>query len=165
MKDLGFIKVAAAVPSVRVADCDYNSERIIAMMEQAAKRSVRVVVFPELSITSSTCGDIIQQPILLEAAERALKRIILASHDIDIAAVVGLPVAVGDNIYNCAAVVANGAVMGIVPKQHISKAESRWFTSGMGIEGRIINGFASQDVLFGTNQLFEVNGCLLVADE
>lgn len=158
MKDLGFIKVAAAVPSVRVADCDYNSERIIAMMEQAAKRSVRVVVFPELSITSATCGDIIQQPILLEAAERALKRIILASHDIDITAVVGLPVAVGDNIYNCAAVVANGAVMGIVPKQHISKAESRWFTSGMGVEGRIVNGFASQDVLFGTNQLFEVNG-------
>ena len=158
MKDLGFIKVAAAVPSVRVADCDYNSERIIAMMEQAAKRSVRVVVFPELSITSATCGDIIQQPILLEAAERALKRIILACHDIDIAAVVGLPVAVGDNIYNCAAVVANGAVMGIVPKQHISKAESRWFTSGMGVESRIINGVASQDVLFGTNQLFEVNG-------
>ncbi len=158
MKNLGFIKVAAAVPSVRVADCDYNSERIIAMMEQAAKRSVRVVVFPELSITSATCGDIIQQPILLEAAERALKRIILASHDIDITAVVGLPVAVGDNIYNCAAVVANGAVMGIVPKQHISKAESRWFTSGMGVEGRIVNGFASQDVLFGTNQLFEVNG-------
>lgn len=158
MSNYGFIKVAAVVPSVRVADCDYNSERIIASMEQAAERRVRVAVFPELSITSATCGDIIQQPILLKAAERALKRITLASHDIDIVAVVGLPVAVGDNIYNCAAVVANGAVMGIIPKQHLSRAESRWFTSGIGVKNHIIEGFVSQDVLFGTNQLFNIKG-------
>ncbi|MBQ1253568.1 MAG: NAD(+) synthase [Alistipes sp.] len=158
MNNFGFIKVAAAIPSVRVADCDYNSQQIIAMMTKAANKRASVVVFPELSITSATCGDLYQQSLLMEAAEKALKRIVIASHDINITAIVGLPVAVEDKIYNCAAVVANGKLICLIPKQYTSKAESRWFTSGLGVENRIIGDFIGQDVSFGANQLVDING-------
>lgn len=162
MNNLGFIKVAAAIPSVRVADCDYNSQQIIAMMHQASQRGVKVVVFPELSITAYSCSDLFLQPLLLQAAEKALKRIVVASHDIDTVAIIGLPVAVDDKIFNCAAVVANGEIAGIVPKQHIpcggDKAESRWFTSGLMVEGRVLEDFAAVTTWFGCDQLFEVDG-------
>ena len=158
MKNFGFIKVAAAVPVVSVADCDHNSEQIISLMQQAADRGVRVVVFPELSVTAYSCGDLLQQPLLLKAAEKALKRIVVASHDIATVAIVGLPVAVGDNIYDCAAVVANGELLGIVPKQHITRMEGRWFSSGMNIgEGSIVE-LAGQNTYFGWDQFFEVDG-------
>lgn len=158
MNSFGFIKVAAAIPMVNVADCDYNSKQIIAMMQQAAGRGVRIVVFPELSITAYSCGDLLQQSVLLNAAEKALKRIIVASHDINIVAIVGLPVAFGDNIYDCAAVVANGELLGVVPKQYITKAENRWFTSGIDADGCTIDEFAGQSTYFGWNQIFEVDG-------
>lgn len=158
MNNFGFIKVAAAIPSVSVADCDYNSEQIIGLMQQAAERGVRIVSFPELSITAYSCGDLVQQPLLLNAAEKALKRIIVASHDINVVAIVGLPVAVGDNIYDCAAVVANGELLGVVPKQHVTRLESRWFVSGMNVsEGSIVE-LAGQNAYFGWDQLFEVDG-------
>lgn len=158
MNNFGFIKVAAAIPSVSVADCDYNSEQIIGLMQQAAEQGVRIVSFPELSITAYSCGDLVQQPLLLNAAEKALKRIIVASHDINVVAIVGLPVAVGDNIYDCAAVVANGELLGVVPKQHVTRLESRWFVSGMNVsEGSIVE-LAGQNAYFGWDQLFEVDG-------
>ena len=158
MNNFGFIKVAAAIPSVRVADCDYNSEQIISLMQQAADRGVKVVTFPELSITAYSCGDLLQQPLLHQAAEKALKRIIVASLDINVVAIVGLPVVVSDNLYSCAAVVANGELLGLVPKQYISAMESRWFTPGVGIDGRAIDDYAGQSVYFGWNHLFEVDG-------
>ena len=120
MDNFGFIKVAAARPSVSVADCDHNSEHIIALMQQAAEQGVRMVLFPELSISAYSCGDLVQQPLFLQAAERALKRIVVASQDTNIAAIVGVPVAVGDKIFNCAAVVAGGEIVGIVPKRHLA---------------------------------------------
>ena len=158
MNNFGFIKVAAAIPSVRVADCDHNSEQIISLMQQASARGVRVVTFPEMSLTAYTCGDLLQQPLLHKAAEKALKRIIIASLDLNIVAIVGLPVVVDDKLYNCAAVVADGKLMGIVPKQHIPAMESRWFSSGANIEGRVIEEFAGQSVYFGWDQLFDVDG-------
>ena len=158
MNNFGFIKVAAAIPSVRVADCDYNSEQIISLMQQAADQGVKVVAFPELSVTAYSCGDLLQQPLLLQAAEKALKRIIVASLDINVVAIVGLPVAVSDNLYSCAAVVANGELLGLVPKQYISAMESRWFASGAVVEGRAIDDYAGHSVYFGWNHLFEVEG-------
>ena len=158
MNNFGFIKVAAAIPSVRVADCDHNSEQIISLMQQASARGVRVVTFPEMSLTAYTCGDLLQQPLLHKAAEKALKRIIIASLDLNIVAIVGLPVVVDDKLYNCAAVVADGKLMGIVPKQHIPAMESRWFSSGVNIEGRVIEEFAGQSAYFGWDQLFDVDG-------
>ena len=158
MNNFGFIKVAAAIPSVRVADCDHNSEQIISLMQQASARGVRVVTFSEMSLTAYTCGDLLQQPLLHKAAEKALKRIIIASLDLNIVAIVGLPVVVDDKLYNCAAVVADGKLMGIVPKQHIPAMESRWFSSGANIEGRVIEEFAGQSAYFGWDQLFDVDG-------
>lgn len=158
MNNFGFIKVAAAIPSVRVADCDHNSEQIISLMQQASARGVKVVTFPEMSLTAYTCGDLLQQPLLHKAAEKALKRIIIASLDLNIVAIVGLPVVVDDKLYNCAAVVADGKLMGMVPKQHILAMESRWFSSGANIEGRVIEEFAGQSVYFGWDQLFDVDG-------
>ncbi|MBQ5704961.1 MAG: NAD(+) synthase, partial [Alistipes sp.] len=107
MNKYGYFKVAAAVPSVRVADCQYNAEHIVAMMRRAADRGVRVVVFPELSITGASCGDLLRQPMLLSAAEQALEGIARASGELGIAAIVGLPVAAGERLFNCAAVVAD----------------------------------------------------------
>ena len=158
MKNFGFIKVAAAVPNVSVADCDHNSEQIISLMQQAAQRGVRVVVFPELSLTAYSCGDLLQQPLLLKAADKALKRIVVASHDIATVAIVGLPVAVGDNVYDCAAVVANGELWGVVPKQHITPMESRWFASGMNCDEGVVVELAGQSTCLGCDQLFEVDG-------
>ena len=116
MNNFGFIRVAAATPSVRVADCDYNSKHIIDMMAQAASRGASIVVFPELSITSASCGDLFQQSLLLKESEKALKRIVVASHDYNVAVIVGLPMAIGESVYNCAAVIASGEVKGIIPK-------------------------------------------------
>ena len=162
MNNFGFIKVAAAIPSVSVADCDHNSENIITMMHGAAECGVRVVLFPELSITGCSCGDLVQQPVFLRAAERALKRIVVASHDINTAAIVGVPVAVGDKIYNCAAVIACGEILGLVPKCHLANygdaAESRWFNSGINCNETIAIEYAGENVAFGWEQLFEVDG-------
>ena len=162
MDNFGFIKVAAAIPSVSVADCDHNSEHIIALMQQAAEQGVRVVLFPELSISAYSCGDLVQQPLFLQAAERALKRIVVASQDTNIAAIVGVPVAVGDKIFNCAAVVAGGEIVGIVPKRHLANhgdaAESRWFTAGTENESPMMIEYAGSNTWFGWGQLFEVDG-------
>ena len=162
MNNFGFIKVAAAIPSVSVADCDYNSEHIIALMQQAAEKGARVVLFPELSITAYSCGDLVQQPIFLRAAEKALKRIVVASHDTNIAAIVGLPVAVGDKIFNCAAVVAGGEIAGIVPKCYLPNygdmSECRWFTPGGENESPMMIEYAGCNTWFGWGQLFEIDG-------
>lgn len=163
MNKYGYIKVAAAVPSVRVADCDYNAEHIISMMRRSVERGVRVVVFPELSLTGASCGDLVRQPMLLTAAERALERVVEASKELGLVAIVGLPVAAGERIFNCAAVVADGRVVGIVPKQHIPNFgewhDGRWFASGAEFEQCVMAEFAgSQGVSLGCDQLFVVDG-------
>lgn len=161
MENFGFVKVAAAIPDVRVADCDYNLSRVVDMMQQAVERGVSVVVFPELSLTSSTCGDLFLQSKLLEQAEMALCDVAVASAHLPVVAIVGLPMQHGDKIYNCAAVVASGEVLGIVPKTFLSDdgdaSESRYFTSGLEIalEDKEL---ATQVVPFGVDQLFTVGG-------
>lgn len=136
MDRYGFLKTAAAIPSVRVADCAYNGERIAALVAEAAGRGVEVVLFPELSVTGYTCGDLFLQPALLAAAEQALAELLRRTAELNTAFVVGLPVAVDDMLYNCAVVAAAGEVLGVVPKCHIPDYaefyESRWFASGQG---------------------------------
>lgn len=136
MKD-GFIKIACACPEVRVADCDYNTERIIELIKEAAGRGVKIVCFPELSITGYTCGDLFLQDTLLSAAERSLVRIAKETEALDIAAIVGLPLMSENKIYNCAAVVNAGRVQGAVPKVNIPNYsefyEARYFASGKNV--------------------------------
>ena len=161
MNRYGYIKVAAAVPAVRVADCDFNAGRIVEMMRRAADRGVRVVAFPELSVTAYTCGDLFLQSQLLDAAAAAIERIAEASRTIPVAAIVGAPLRYGTAIYNCAVAVAGGRCLGVVPKSYVPNYaefyEARWFAPGRGIEGRQIR-LGGCDVPFGTDAAFTVDG-------
>ncbi len=134
MKD-GFVKVACVTPDLKVADCTYNSEQIISYLKKAYEKGVKVCVFPELSITGYTCGDLFFQTSLLEAAKTALKKIIESSENYEMIFAVGLPFAHKGKIYNCAAICCKGKLLGLVPKKHIPNYsefyEARHFTPGI----------------------------------
>ena len=138
MKNFGFVKVAAAVPTVAVADCSTNAARIEALMLRAEKAGVAVTVFPELSLTGYTCADLFSQTTLISAAEEALSRLLDASVEMRGAFVVGLPVEVRGALFNCAVVISRGEIVGVVPKQNLPNhgafGESRWFASGVSME-------------------------------
>ena len=161
MDNFGFLKVAAAVPHVRVADCDYNTERMAAMAEEAARRGVEIVAFPELSVTAYTCGDLLLQPTLLDAADTALERLVRATRKLPLTLIAGAPLRHGSTLYNCAVVFTQGRVLGVVPKTHIPDYgefyENRWFASGAGIsEEHIV--VAGHEADFGADLTFEING-------
>ena len=161
MNQYGFLKVAAAVPHVEVADCDFNASRIIALMEQAAQRGAEIVAFPELSLTAYTCGDLMLQPTLLNAAEEALVEVIRKTRKLPLVGIVGAPLRHGSAIYNCAIVFSQGKILGVVPKSYIPDYsefyENRVFTSGAGItDEEIVVGGQSCD--FGVDLTFDVNG-------
>ena len=113
----GFIKVAGVTPDVKVADCRYNADNIIAAMDEMARKRVALLVTPQLGITAHTCGDLFFQQALIAAAMEELLRIRDASAGSDMITVAGLPVSAGNGLYNAAAVVQNGQILGIVPKQ------------------------------------------------
>jgi len=133
MRD-GFVKVAAGTPKIRAADCQYNGSQIIGLMKDAAAQGVKVLALPELCITGYTCGDLFLQDTLLNGAERALGRILEETKELDLLTAVGLPVRYRNKLYNCAAVVQGGEIIGLVPKTHIPNYgefyEARWFSSG-----------------------------------
>ena len=139
MRD-GFIKVAAGTPKIRVADCDHNAGQIIALMKEAAARGVKVLALPELCVTGYTCGDLFLQDALLDGVERALKRILKETEELDILTAIGLPVRGrrDHKLYNCAAVIQGGLILGLVPKIHVPNYgefyEQRWFTPWNGSE-------------------------------
>lgn len=135
MKD-GFIRVAAATPDIKVADCDYNADRIIELIRQAAAEDVSIVVFPELCVTGYTCGDLFLQKVLLDGAKKALLRIAEETADCDLLAFVGLPFEMDGKLYNCAAALCKGEILGFVPKTNIPAYsefyEARHFTPWQG---------------------------------
>ena len=118
MKD-GFLRVASATPHIKVADCTGNSQKIIAMAKEASANGASLVVFPELCITGYTCGDLFLQRALLQSAEENLKVIINETKDLDCVILVGLPVRANSGLYNCAAVICHGDLLGLVPKKYI----------------------------------------------
>ena len=113
MKD-GFLKAAALSPALRVADCAYNAGRIVEAMRECAARQVKLAVFPELALTGYTCGDLFFQQALQQAALRGLGQVLEASREWDLLALVGLPLAVNGKLYNCAAAVCRGRLLGLV---------------------------------------------------
>lgn len=129
----GFIKVAAAVPTLQVADCHYNVREIETLIVQAAGQGVQVICFPELSITGYSCQDLFRQQLLLDAAEHAVMHLLDVTRQLDIISIVGLPVVVGPLLLNCAAVLQHGKVLGMVPKTYLPNYgefyEKRWFAS------------------------------------
>ncbi len=150
-----FIRVAAASPRLKVADVSYNVTEIIEMAGQAEAAGAAIVVFPELSVTGYTCGDLFLQPALQRAALDGLSRIAAASKRIVV--VVGLPVTVNGRLYNCAAAVQGGKVLGIVPKTHLPNYkeyyEARWFGSGRNTDYTLE--IAGQSIPFGDGMVFE----------
>lgn len=130
MKD-GFVRVAAATPEIRVADCAYNGEKILKLVHSAPEGTA-LMVFPELCVTGYTCGDLFAQPLLLKSAEEAVRRLLDSTVDCDALLLVGVPVACGTALYNCAAVCHRGNLLGLVPKSHLPNYaefyEARQFT-------------------------------------
>lgn len=118
MKD-GFLRVASATPHIKVADCTGNAQKIIAMSKEASANGASLVVFPELCITGYTCGDLFLQRALLNSAEENLKVIINETRELDCVILVGLPVRANSSLYNCAAVIYHGDLLGLVPKKYI----------------------------------------------
>lgn len=173
MKD-GFLKVAAATPRVRVADCAYNTARVEELIGEAAEKGAALVVFPELVLTGYTCGDLFLHEALLRAAEDGLRRILEFSSRYAMVIAVGLPVQVGAALYNCAAICCKGRLLGLVPKQNIPNYaefyEGRHFASGRDLAVREIS-FCGQTVPVGADMLFRcrnlpefVLGCEICED-
>lgn len=132
--DFGFVRVAAVVPRVKVADVDANIAEICRLAEDAERQEVSIAVFPELSVTGYTCADLFGQQLLIGMAEEGIKQLKSFSRGKKLTMVVGVPVRVAGNLYNCAAVIHNGKLSGLVPKIHLPGYnefyESRWFSSG-----------------------------------
>ena len=124
--DLGFIRTGAAVPSLKVADVDFNAAAICAAMKKAAIQGVQALAFPELALTGYTIGDLVQHQALLEKAEKGLARVVQASRDIRMLVIVGLPLCIDQKIFNCAAVINSGHILGIIPKTYLPKANRFW---------------------------------------
>lgn len=132
--NFGYVKVAAAIPSVKVADCDFNTQQTIKLLDEAEKKGVEIVIFPELGITGYTCGDLFAHDILLKNAKLGLKEITYWSKNKNIIAIIGLPLLINNILYNTAAIVNNGEIIGIVPKTYLPNYkefyEMRWFANG-----------------------------------
>ena len=147
----GFVKIAAATPDLRVADCAYNASEIIEQAKQAAARGAHLIVFPELCLTGYTCGDLFLQRTLLDGALAALDTVRRETAPLNAAVVVGLPLVHQGKLYNVAAVLCGGHIEGVVPKQCIPNYsefyEARHFTSGAGVPFQTIS-LLGQDTLF-----------------
>ena len=156
----GFVKVAAATPDIRVADVEYNTENICRAIGEACERKAKIIVFPELCITGYTCGDLFTQDVLLEAARRALQHIAKYTEDKDILAFVGMPLAVRGKLYNTAAALNRGKILGFTTKTFLPNYaefyEMRQFTPGPDQAGYIL--FEGEQVPFGPQILFEASG-------
>ena len=154
----GFLRVAAACPMLRVAEPAYNAGRILGLLKQAEAEGVHVAVFPELSLTGYTCADLFQQSLLLQGALDALASLVAAGRAaFSGVAVVGIPLAADDQVFNCAAVLHRGRVLGVVPKSFIPNYkefyERRWFAGAVTARGSTLSLLGSP-VPFGTDRLF-----------
>jgi len=160
--NFGFFRVAAALPErVRIADARSNARQVVEIVEAAAAEGVRAAVFPELSLTGYTCGDLFRQRKLLDDAEEALAQVVAQTASLPVVSIVGMPVRVGDRLYNCAVVVGGGCIWGAVPKSYIPNYdefyELRHFASGLGISDTVVE-LAGEEVCFGTDLIFSVDG-------
>ena len=148
----GFIKVAAASPRIRVADCRYNVSELIQLAKEADKNNVKLLVFPELCITGSTCGDLFRSSVLQSGALAALKDFVKETKKLDLISIIGLPIRYHDSLYNCAAVCQAGEILRFVPKTFLSESDKRYFSSPSNDIGCI---YINDDcVPIGTNFIF-----------
>ena len=155
----GFVRVAVATPRVRIGDPRHNADATLELMQQAARDKALLAVFPELGLSAYTCDDLFHQRTLIDAAENALAQLLARTRNLPLAALVGLPVAVDGRLYNCAALVCRGRLVGVVPKTYLPNYrefyEARQFTPGDSSPRSAI-ALAGQDAAFGTNLLFRL---------
>ncbi|MDR1553131.1 MAG: NAD(+) synthase [Prevotellaceae bacterium] len=153
--DKGFIRLAAAVPDVKVGDCFYNAEQIANQIKQADEQKIQIVCFPELCITAYTCGDLFHQRILMDEAENALASLLAETQKTKTVAVVGLPVLQNNCLYNAAVAIQSGNILSAVPKMYLPNYgefyEKRWFTSG--VNAAPVLNICGKSAPFGTNVL------------
>ena len=167
MTSFGYVRVAAAVPHMRVADCQYNASEIKKQITEAVQEGVQVVCFPELSITGYTCADLFFTQQLQKDALSALEDVCTFTRDLPIIVLVGAPLKVDNNLYNCAFVMTDGEVVGVVPKINLPNTgefyEKRWFSSGRDVLENNVNSIRPRiptielwgnDVPFGIDLLF-----------
>ncbi|MBP1557352.1 MAG: NAD(+) synthase, partial [Oscillospiraceae bacterium] len=152
----GYIRVGCAAPKVRIADCAFNAEQIILAMREAKENELHILVTPELSLTGYTCGDLFMQGVLLDGTVSALESVLKATIGSDMIVVVGLPLCYLNKLYNCAAILQNGKILGVIPKKNLpnyaGSAEVRYFAPAF--EGTAEITLCGQDTLFGTDILF-----------
>lgn len=158
----GFFRVRAFVPNVKIADTDFNSRQISGAIEAAGKDNVDCIVFPELSVTAYTCGDLFQQELLMSQAEDAVKGIISQTKNVDILVAIGCPVMTFGKRYNCAVVIHNGKIVGITPKSFLPNYgefyEKRWFVSGRNIKNATISFAGQENIAFGSDLIYDYKG-------
>jgi NAD+ synthase (glutamine-hydrolysing) len=154
----GFARMAVATPAVRVGDPQYNLDATVKLMRDAAREKALVAVFPELGLSAYTCDDLFHQQALIDGAEAALAELLKQTRNLPLAALVGLPVAVQGLLYNCAALVCQGRLVGVVPKTYLPNYrefyEGRQFTPGRTARQREIR-LAGQAAPFGTDLIFQ----------
>ncbi|MDD4033630.1 MAG: NAD(+) synthase, partial [Bacteroidales bacterium] len=167
LMDFGFYRVAAAIPSVKVADCRYNADRMISLIHQAGEKGVELLCFPELSITAYTCGDLFHQHTLLDEAKKQLDRMVRESLTESLLFIVGMPLVQGNCLFNCAVFIHHGAILGVVPKTFLPNYgefyEKRWFSPAADLSENQIE-LCGQQVPFGSDLLFR-SGDLVVGAE
>ncbi|MCI0740711.1 MAG: NAD(+) synthase [Gemmataceae bacterium] len=161
MIEHGFVRVAAAVPLVRVADCAYHVHRLANLLKRAQAQDIHIIAFPELCVTGYTCGDLFHQPTLQKAALTALADLTQKSLTLFRGLfLVGLPLVVDDLLYNCAALIQRGRILGIVPKSYLPNYkefyEARWFAPGTQARTQTLR-LVDQDIPFGTDLLFDAS--------
>ena len=153
----GFIRIAAAIPEVKVADCHFNTSAMLKMIEEAEREQVAVICFPELAVTAYTCADLFLQQQLLQDAENALNELLLKTYTTHVIVITGMPLRVQNQLYNVAVVFQSGKILGIVPKTHLPNNnefyEKRWFASGADKQATTLL-FNETVIPFGTNLLF-----------
>lgn len=156
--DYGFVKVASAIPTLKVADCDYNEKQIESLIVQAEGKGVEIICFPELSVSGYTCGDLFTQQLLIDNCENALFKLLDVTRSLNIISIIGMPVQLKCCLLNAAVVIQGGKILGVVPKTYLSSheghSEHKWF--GRINENTTIQ-LCAQQVSVGTNILFHTS--------
>ena len=155
LSNYGFIRVASAVPRVKIADCQWNISLIERMIEEAEENHASIIVFPELSITGYTCGDLFNSHLLLDQTIEALNDIVCYSQEHTITIIVGAPINTNNQLFNCAVVIHKGSIIAIVPKTYLPNYnefyEMRWFSSAMNANVNTISLLGQENIPFGND--------------
>ena len=156
-KKYGYVRVAASVPELKVANVEFNTNEVISEIKKLDKEGVQIVTFPELCLTGYTCADLFSQDILIDKSMEALERVVKETANLNIISIIGAPIVCDNQMFNCGVVVNRGKVLGIVPKTYIPNYgefyEKRWFSTSNTLRSRVIKLFG-EEVPIGIDLVF-----------